>query len=254
LYKILANTLFFGKNLVFVPECHSTNTLLVDLAQKTNQPEGTLVITHEQTRGKGQRGNGWEAEAGKNLTLSLLLKPSFLFVKDQFYLTIATSVGVHDFLVERLGGEMEIKIKWPNDVMVGDKKIAGILIENSLAGEQLQQSVVGIGLNVNQQLFSIATATSMVLESKNEFDLSMELSFLMEKLEKRYLQLRAGKRSELKEAYLKNLYRIGEESTFVANGKNLIGKIEGVDESGKLKVNSNGVVYYFGLKEISFAV
>ncbi len=235
-----------------MPECHSTNTLLLDLAEKTSQPEGTLVITHKQTHGRGQRGNGWETEEGKNLTMSLLLKPIFLSIKDQFYLTIAVSMGVHDFLVERLVGD--VKIKWPNDVMVGKKKIVGILIENSLAGEKLQQSVVGIGLNVNQQLFSVSTATSMALEAEKEFDLSAELNFLMESVEKRYLQLRAGKHKELKEDYLKNLFQIGEENTFVANSKNFNGTIEGVDESGKLRVNSNGVVSYFGLKEISFAV
>jgi BirA family transcriptional regulator, biotin operon repressor / biotin---[acetyl-CoA-carboxylase] ligase len=251
LYKILANTLFFGKNVVFVPECHSTNTLLLDLAQKTSQPEGTLVITNKQTQGRGQRGNGWEAEEGKNLTMSLLLRPTFLSIKDQFYLTIAVSLGVHDFLVDRLVGD--VKIKWPNDVVVDEKKITGILIENSLAGERLQQSVVGIGLNLNQKVFSVGTATSMALETKKEFDLSAELNFLMESIEKRYLQLRSGKHKELKEDYLKNLFRIGEENTFVANSKNFIGTIEGVDEAGKLKVNSNGVVSYFGLKEISFS-
>jgi BirA family transcriptional regulator, biotin operon repressor / biotin---[acetyl-CoA-carboxylase] ligase len=251
LYKILANTLFFGKNVVFVPECHSTNSLLLDLAQKTSQPEGTLVITNKQTQGRGQRGNGWETAEGKNLTMSLLLKPNFLSIKDQFYLTIAVSLGVHDFLVEQLGGD--VKIKWPNDVMVGEKKITGILIENNLAGEKLQQSVVGIGLNVNQKAFSVGTATSMALVAKKEFDLSAELNGLVEKLEIRYLQLRSGKTAELKEAYLKNLYRIREEHTFTSNGQRLTGKIEGVDESGKLKIDSKGQVAYFGLKEISFA-
>jgi BirA family transcriptional regulator, biotin operon repressor / biotin---[acetyl-CoA-carboxylase] ligase len=251
LYKILANTLFFGKNVVFVPECHSTNTLLLDLAQKTSQPEGTLVITNKQTQGRGQRGNSWETAEGKNLTLSLLLKPTFLSIKDQFYLTIAISLGVHDFLVDRLLGD--VKIKWPNDVMVGEKKIVGILIENSLAGEKLQQSVAGIGLNVNQKLFSIGTATSMALEAKKEFDLSQVLNLLIEKLEKRYLQLRSGKSNELKEDYLKKIFRLGEENVFTVNGQPLIGKIEGVDESGKLKINSSGQVAYFGLKEISFA-
>ncbi len=234
-----------------MPECHSTNTLLLDLAQKTSQPEGTLVITNKQTQGRGQRGSGWETEKGLNLTMSLLLKPTFLSIKDQFYLTMAVSLGVHDFLVDRLPGD--VKIKWPNDVMVGEKKITGILIENNLAGEKLQQSVVGIGLNVNQKIFSVGTATSMALEAKRGFDLSVELNFLIEKVEKRYLQVRSGKANEMKAAYLKNLYRIGEEHEFLLNGQRLTGKIEGVDESGKLKINNNGSITYFGLKEISFA-
>jgi BirA family transcriptional regulator, biotin operon repressor / biotin---[acetyl-CoA-carboxylase] ligase len=250
LYKILANTLFLGKNVVFVPECHSTNTVLLDIAQKTSLSEGTLVITNKQTNGRGQRGSGWEAEEGKNLTMSLLLNPTFLSVKDQFYLPIAISLAVHDFVSEGLPSQ--VKIKWPNDVMVGERKIAGILIENSLTSEKLQQSVVGIGLNVNQKIFSIATATSLAMETQKEFDISTELSRLLEKLENRYLQLRAGKKRKLNEAYLKNLYWIGESHAFAVQGQQLIGKIEGIDESGKLKVNCAGIINYYDLKEISF--
>jgi BirA family biotin operon repressor/biotin-[acetyl-CoA-carboxylase] ligase len=250
LYKILANTLFFGKNVVFVPECHSTNTLLLELSQKTNQPEGTIVITHSQTRGRGQRGNGWEAEPGMNLTFSLLLKPHFMLAKQQFDLTMAVSLGVFDFLSARIPGR--VKIKWPNDLLIGDKKIAGILIENGLAGEQIQQSIVGIGLNVNQFLFSINTATSLKLETGLDFVNNDELNSLVEKLEGRYLQLRAGRRLELLNTYLRNLYRVGEEHPFLVNGQKMQGRIEGVDESGRLKIHTNGMDRFFGLKEISF--
>lgn len=251
MYKILANTLFFGKNVVFVPECHSTNTLLLELKQKTNQPEGTIVITHAQTSGRGQRGNGWEAEPGMNLTFSLLLKPHFMLAKQQFDLTMAVSLGVFDFLSERI--PTRVKIKWPNDLLVNEKKIAGILIENGLVGEQIQQSIVGIGLNINQSVFSIATATSLKLETGLDFVNTDELNALLQKLETRYLQLRAGKRAELRAAYLKNLYRIGEERPFVAKGQQIQGRIEGVDENGRLKVHSDGIDQFFGLKEISFA-
>jgi BirA family biotin operon repressor/biotin-[acetyl-CoA-carboxylase] ligase len=249
-YKILANTLFFGKNVVFVPECHSTNTLLLELSQKTNPPEGTIVITNSQTRGRGQRGNGWEAEPGKNLTFSLLLKPHFMLAQQQFDLTIAISLGVFDFLSARI--PERVKIKWPNDLLIGEKKITGILIENGLAGEQIQQSIVGIGLNVNQFSFSKDTATSLKLETGLDFDNNDELNSLVEKLEGRYLQLRAGKRLELLAIYLKNLYRVGEKHSFLANGQKLQGRIEGIDESGRLKIHTNGIDRFFGLKEISF--
>ncbi|NOS55863.1 MAG: biotin--[acetyl-CoA-carboxylase] ligase [Cyclobacteriaceae bacterium] len=251
MYKILANTLFLGKNVVFVPECHSTNTLLLELSQKTNQPEGTIVITHSQTRGRGQRGNGWEAEPGMNLTFSLLLKPHFMLAKQQFDLTMAVSLGVFDFLSARIPGR--VKIKWPNDLLIGEKKITGILIENGLVGEQIQQSIVGIGLNINQTVFSIATATSLKMETGLDFANNDELNALLQKLETRYLQLRAGKRAELQAAYLKNLYRIGETHSFVANGQKMQGRIDGVDESGRLKVHTDGIDRFFGLKEISFA-
>jgi BirA family biotin operon repressor/biotin-[acetyl-CoA-carboxylase] ligase len=250
LYKILANTLFFGKNVVYVPECHSTNSLLFDLAQKTSLPEGTLLITNSQTLGRGQRGNSWEAEPGMNLTFSLLLRPYFLRSQEQFYLTIAISLGIHDFLSSRLPGHL--KIKWPNDLMVEEKKIAGILIENSLMGERIQQSVVGIGLNVNQNVFSHPSATSMVMETGMEHGLSIALNQLLEQLESRYLQLRSGNAVELKGEYLKNLFRIGETHEFVSSDERFTGRLKGIDAFGKLIVSVNQTERSFGLKEISF--
>ena len=233
-----------------MPECHSTNSLLFDLAQKASLPDGTLLITNNQTLGRGQRGNSWEAEPGMNLTFSLLLTPYFLSSQEQFYLTIAISLGIHDFLSSRLPDNL--KIKWPNDLMADERKIAGILIENSLMGETIQQSVVGIGLNVNQRIFSNATATSMILEAGIEYSLSMELSQLVERLENRYLQLRSGKALELKADYLKNLFRMGETHEFVSGGERFTGKVQGIDPIGKLKVSVNQTERSFGLKEISF--
>jgi len=250
LYKILANTLFLGKNVVFVPECHSTNTLLIDLVQKTQQPEGTLVITHAQTKGRGQRGNGWEAEPGKNLTFSILLRPQFLTVNAQFNLTIAVSLALVDFLKPRLSSQP--LIKWPNDLLVNGQKICGILIENTLAGESIQQSVVGIGLNVNQEHFNISTATSLYLETGIEYDLSSELGDLISCLESRYLQLRASHMNELRQDYLNNLYWLNQEQNFVSNGRSFKGTIEGIDELGKLVVRDGDQKNYFGIKEISF--
>lgn len=250
MYKIPANTLFLGKNLVFVPQCHSTNTLLMELAQKTQPIEGTLVITANQTKGRGQRGNGWETEPAANFTISLLLRPTFLMAKDQFQLTQAISLGIADYLSERL--TKSISIKWPNDILVGNKKITGILIENTLSGDYIQQSIIGIGLNVNQTIFNISTATSMQLENGYSFQLQEELGLLLANIEKRYLQLRAGKKLELNEEYLKRLYWKGEVRKFSANEKILVGKIEGVDSIGRLLVRQGDKVDSFGLKEIAF--
>ena len=233
-----------------MPECHSTNTLLFELAQKTSLPEGTLLITNNQILGRGQRGNSWEAEPGMNLTFSLLLNPHFLSSQEQFYLTIAISLGIHDFLSSRLSGSL--KIKWPNDLMVDERKIAGILIENSLMGESIQQSVVGIGLNVNQEVFSHPSATSMIVEAGTEYSLPIELNLLLERLESRYIQLRSGNVAALKADYLKNLFRIGETHEFVSNDERFIGRVEGIDTIGKLKVCVNQTERSFGLKEISF--
>lgn len=250
MYKIPANTLFVGKNLVFVPECHSTNSLLMDLAQKTLQPEGTLVIAHQQSNGRGQRGNSWEAEPGKNLTMSLLLKPSFLAAKDQFALTIVVSLALTDYLIENLN--LNASIKWPNDLMIDTKKVGGILIENSLTGEFISQSVVGIGLNVNQQKFAVDTATSLALHTEREFELATELDLILSHLESRYLQLREGKISLLKQSYLQRLFWINEKRTFKTNEREFSGEIKGVDAAGRLAVDTHTGTSYFVIKEISF--
>ena len=250
MYKILANTLFFGKNIVYVPECHSTNTLLVEMVEKANMMEGTLVITDRQLKGRGQRGNSWEAEPGLNLTFSILLRPSFLTVAEQFFLTQAISTGLGDYWQSRI--HLGTKIKWPNDIVINDKKVTGILIENSLAGNSIQQSVVGIGVNINQERFANPKATSLKQLVGHPFDLQQELNSLLEKLEYRYLQLRAGNRDELQREYLNQLYRIGEKHFFRINGKPVEGMIVGIDPIGQLKLVMEGGERTFGLKEIEF--
>ncbi len=222
----------------------------MDLAQKTQQPEGTVVIAHQQSKGRGQRGNSWEAEPGKNLTMSLLLKPSFLAAKDQFALTIVVSLALTDYLIEKL--HLNATIKWPNDLMIESKKVGGILIENSLTGEFISQSVVGIGLNVNQQKFAMETATSLALHIGNELELATELEAILSYLESRYLQLREGKMLTLKQIYLQRLFWINEKRTFKTNEVEFDGTIKGIDESGKLAVDTAGGTSYFAMKEISF--
>ena len=149
MYKIPANTLFVGKNLVFVPDCPSTNTLALQITQQSPAKEGTLVITDNQTAGKGQRGNVWEAEPRQNLTFSLILKPGFLAVSKQFYLNVVICLALKDYLMEKIS--RTVYIKWPNDILVHEKKISGVLIENQLQGAHISNSIVGIGLNMNQK-------------------------------------------------------------------------------------------------------
>ncbi len=125
-----------------------------------------------------------------------------------------TSLAVVDFLKEK--SVDEIKIKWPNDILVNKKKICGILIENSVQRETVQQSIVGIGLNVNQRKFTIQTATSLFIIASKNFELNESLNWLLEKFEKRYLQLRAGKLAEIKKEYLENLFGLGELRSFIS--------------------------------------
>lgn len=250
MYKIPANTLFMGHSVVFMPECHSTNDEASRLLESSRHVvEGTVVITDSQTSGRGQRGNTWITEPGKNLTFSLLMKPTFLNAQDQFLLNKAFSLGLYDYLNAML--QATVKIKWPNDMLVNDKKICGILIENQIQGQNIQNSIVGIGLNVNQENFSVPTATSMKVLGE-EFTLENVLHELLGYLEKRYLQLRSGNLEELNSDYLSALYWIGERHMFKKAEEIFEGEITGIDPYGKLKIHVDGTTEYFELKQIQF--
>jgi BirA family biotin operon repressor/biotin-[acetyl-CoA-carboxylase] ligase len=250
LYKIPANTLFMGKNLVFVPECPSTNTLALQISQQATVKEGTVVITDHQTAGKGQRGNQWEAEPGKNLTFSLILKPKFLPVNKQFFLNIVICLALKDYLTEKTSGV--IHIKWPNDILVHERKISGILIENQLQGGSVVNAVAGIGLNINQRLFGAVSATSLSLITGHTFDLESELPLVLGFIESRYLQLHHGNADLLMNLYLDALYRRREKHTFSSNGNLFEGIIEDLDDSGRLKIRVSDEVRSFGIKELQY--
>ena len=250
MYKIPARTLFAGKNLVYVPQCHSTNTLAAELGQKVETPEGTVVITDHQIAGRGQRGNTWEAQPGKNLTFSLILKPDFLAAKDQFQLNEAISVGIARYIASFVAHK--VAIKWPNDILVRDRKVCGILIENHLNSESIGCSIVGIGLNINQQSFAVPNAESIGMITGKEYQLRSEFEVLLYELEVCYLDLKKGKQVELENKYLDLLYRKDEIHLFTARDEIFEGIICGVNEEGKLRINVGGIERVFGAKEVAF--
>jgi BirA family biotin operon repressor/biotin-[acetyl-CoA-carboxylase] ligase len=250
-YKIPAKTLFAGKNLVYVPQCHSTNTLAAELGQKVETPEGTVVITDHQTAGRGQRGKTWEAQPGKNLTFSLILKPDFLAAKDQFQLNEAISVGIARYISSRVVHK-KVAIKWPNDILVQDKKVCGILIENHVNRESIACSIVGIGLNINQQSFAETNAESIGMITGLDYHLHVEFEVLLHALEACYLDLKKGKQVELGNNYLDLLYRKDEIHLFTSRGEVFEGIISGVNEDGKLRINVGGADRVFAAREVAF--
>jgi BirA family transcriptional regulator, biotin operon repressor / biotin---[acetyl-CoA-carboxylase] ligase len=249
-YKTAGNTLFIGKNIAFVAACPSTNDLALSLLQRSHPAEGTVVITHHQTAGRGQRGNQWQAQPGQNLTLSLILKPSFLSVKQQFLLTVVTTLALYDLISGVTASAPNIK--WPNDLLVDDKKVCGILIENQLQGHSISTSVIGIGLNVNQLVFDFPTATSLAHVGRKEFELEPLLHQLFSLLEARYLQLRHGMHAALMDDYLLRLYRFQQPALYEANNETFEGTILGVDDWGKLKMETPTGLKFFDLKEIQY--
>jgi len=245
------NTLFIGQNTIFLSTCHSTNDALVEMTTHSNVPEGTVVITHHQTAGRGQRGNRWEAEPARNLTFSVLLKPGFLAVPRQFELNVAVALACHRLLIAYFPDR--VALKWPNDLYYQDQKMGGILIENTVKGTQLSQSVVGIGLNVNQTQFANPRAVSMRNAARQAFELTEILNELLAHVEAAYLQLRAGQADELRREYLGALYAAGQPRSFRVGEAVREGAIRGVDASGRLLVEMDGKVQLFGFKEIAFA-
>ncbi|MGV3639965.1 MAG: biotin--[acetyl-CoA-carboxylase] ligase [Adhaeribacter sp.] len=253
--NIAPKTLFTGHQLVFLSQCDSTNRLAQELVIKNKATEGCVVITDCQTQGRGQRGNTWEARPHQNITLSVVLQPGFLSISQQFYLQICTSLAVLDLLRSLLPEQApELKVKWPNDLYYGNKKLGGILIENTLRGQFIQHAIVGIGLNVNQVSFAHPQALSLQMITGENYSLSQVAEGLLEKLEARYLELRQGKYDSLKVQYLQHLYRYQEEHCFRVDGQVLAGRILGVDALGHLSLQVGEQVRYFGMQEIVFIV
>jgi len=193
-------------NIIRVETVASTNSYLKELARNRVLEEGTVVGTHNQTAGKGQRGNSWESEAGKNITCSILLYPSFLPVQRFFLLSEAVSLGIKETLDIYTGG---ITVKWPNDIYYQEKKIAGILFENELTGNVYTSSVVGIGLNVNQERFLSDAPTPVSLKqiTGKDFDTETLLKELVEKILYSYEQLKSGYSETIIRMYHDALYR-----------------------------------------------
>ncbi|MCY1632903.1 biotin--[acetyl-CoA-carboxylase] ligase [Marinifilum sp. D737] len=244
--KLFTPQLIIRKN-----EINSTNNFALELIKSANPAAGTVVLTLNQTKGRGQQTNSWESESGKNLTISIILRPEFLPIPDQFHISMVISLGVHDYLKEYLD---DVLVKWPNDIYVGDKKIAGILIEHSIMGSVLSTSVCGIGLNINQRKFVSDAPNPISLSNctNQEYDLETELSNLLGKIENRYFQLEDGDKKQLEKDYLDTLYWMNEPHTYKDKNGVFKGKIVGITEWGQLRIVAEGKERIYNFKEVSF--
>jgi BirA family biotin operon repressor/biotin-[acetyl-CoA-carboxylase] ligase len=245
--------LFVGQNLVVLKEVDSTNNYLKELLSNSKPvPEGTVIMAESQYAGRGQQQNKWHSEDGKNLTFSLLLKPVFLPLQQQYELTRAISVGVVTALQHATG--KNIHVKWPNDIYYGDNKLGGILIENMVQGTQIKNAIIGIGLNVNQEIFPdwVPNPTSVKQILHADYDLQLLLSQICNHIEAWYLKLKTGKFTELKQAYLNNLYWLNQEKDFKAGDIAFKGTIIGVRDNGFLVLSTKEGEKEFNLKQIQF--
>ncbi len=222
---------------------------LLDLSQIE---EFAVYWAQAQTSGIGQRGNHWASEPNKNLTFSLILKPTFLPVADQFLLTKVVSLGITDCLRNILPKHADIRIKWPNDIYVGNSKICGILISHCITGGLLANTIVGIGLNVNQTSFPdwIPNPTSVKLLTHSELELLPLLTDLILNIQNRYTQLRDNPNS-LDAEYLSQLMQLGVKAKYIYHEKEITATILGVNRFGHLQlITAEGETLSCQLKEI----
>lgn len=250
-------TLFIGKNCIFLPEIDSTNSYAIDLLKNVNLPEGTVVHTAHQTRGKGQRGSAWMAEPGSNLTASVVLKPTFLDIKNRFFLYQVVALAVYDAMAEILDtGQFDIKIKWPNDILVNRKKVAGILIENNIQNNQINWCVAGIGMNVNQETFEgLPNATSLKSISGRTYEPGEILKLICKHLEKHYLSMLNTKLSLILQTYLKHLFGLNEWLDFEIGSVPKTMLVKGLGTTGLLLLEDReGRTTEMDVKEVKWKI
>ena len=234
---------------------HSTNTFLKDLSKNTILENFTVVVTENQTNGRGQQESSWVSEPNKNLTFSVYLNDLNLNISAKKYLNYAVSLTI--FTVLKQKNIPNLAIKWPNDIVSGNKKICGILIENSIQKNCIQNSIIGIGINVNQERFS--ESLKNVTSLKNLLDKDVDLDSLLDEIcleLKNQLQILSEKKYQvLEDNYLKVLYQIHKAMMFKkAENELFLGIIRGISETGNIIIElENETKKEFGIKEISFA-
>jgi BirA family biotin operon repressor/biotin-[acetyl-CoA-carboxylase] ligase len=247
------NTFMIGKVLMEFPVLNSTNDYALELLKAGPVLEGLVISASTQTQGKGQAGASWESEPGKNLAMSVILQPSFLHAAKHFYLNMSIALAVRDTLSSYTS--TPFYIKWPNDIIAGNGKVAGILLQTQLKGSRFQHCVAGIGVNVNQIKFSenLPFATSLGKLAGREFNLRHLREELCFQLNVRYSQLREGNLSEISLHYANHLFKIQTPANFRrADGHIFEGVIEGVSEEGKLLIRQDKITEQFLPKEIAF--
>ena len=239
----------FRKNIVHFKEVESTNLLALSMIKENTTPLPFVITTDFQTLGKGQLSNKWESENGKNLLMSVAINTN-IKIENQFILNVIVSLSVLD-LLEKLNLE-NLSVKWPNDILAGKRKIAGILIQNKLLSDTIKSTVIGIGLNINQSKFTTfkREATSV----KNENITNLSLSEISDKLLE-LLEFRFSKSDNKNwKDYFKKLYLKDKVAPFEIEGKKQMGIIKKVNKTGELVLETEDSIRKFQMKEIEFLI
>lgn len=238
-------------NIIKLDATASTNTYLRDLLYAFQLENFTVVVAENQFAGKGQRGAEWLVESGSNLTFSILLKDLLLSPESVFDLNIVVGISVLNGLKKKY--KLPFSIKWPNDILAGNKKICGILIENIIKSSGEVLSIAGVGINVNQQNFeNLPQGTSLFNLLGTKIDKEEVMEEVLNELKQNFERLKSGDKNQLWNEYHKNLFKYQEICVFELPNKHTFeGVIQGVTRHGNLTVTKeNGVIEEFAIKEI----
>ena len=244
-----------NETFIHLNETHSTNSYLRDLIMREKeQPEGTVVITDYQTAGRGQKGNSWESERGKNLTFSILLHPNHIPPGKQFILSQLISIAIVGVLKKY---DRHFTIKWPNDIYWKEKKIAGMLIEVDLTGSSLSNAIIGIGININQRHFKsdAPNPVSLTQITGKEHNLSELLEKILDSIVDEYNKYTPDNEEEIRQKYMALLFRNKGVYPYLYGEEIFNASIEGIEPNGQLILKKeNGSIHTFAFKEISFVI
>ncbi len=230
----------------------STNEEAKRLIAEKKLKDKTVIITSEQLAGKGQYGSCWISETRQNLLMSIVLCPDFITIEKQFYLNIALALACANALNEYSANT--VLIKWPNDLILKNRKVGGILIEQIITGQKINYCIAGIGLNINQQSFpnSLPLAASLSSLENKTFPLNEILHNVLSHILAVYEKLKENAFGELKQDYLRHLIGFEKMRVYKWQGKLVHGKIVGVTNEGKLQMKIDQDFHVFGLKEIEW--
>ncbi|VBB47954.1 Biotin/acetyl-CoA-carboxylase ligase [uncultured Paludibacter sp.] len=240
------------KNSLYIKSTSSTNDFLKDLIRKNTYPEGFTVYSDFQISGKGQQGNKWEAEKGKNLLFSFVIFPSHIFIYQQFIVSQIISIAIKGTLDKYID---DVKIKWPNDIYWKNYKIGGILIENSLQNNTIKSSIIGVGLNINQQEFSnnLPNPVSLKLITNKRY---IRKKILQEIRENFMFLYKKSSFEEIKKEYFQGLFHNDGYYKYQAESGDIFSaKILKINDDGKLILETkNGLRQEFYFKEVQFII
>lgn len=237
---------------IYLEETTSTNSCLQELCTRNRLDDFACVYTTFQSAGRGQRGNVWESEKGKNLLFSVVVHPDFLEARHQFLLSQITALALEETLSQYTDG---ITIKWPNDIYWNDKKICGTLIENELAGSRLLRSIAGTGVNLNQERFLSDAPNPVSLKqiTGRTYDTDKVLLQILDHFTDRYAQLKSGDANGIMSQYKRYMYRKkGLHAYRDANGM-FKAYIKDVEPDGRLVLeDETGNIRKYLFKEVEY--